>query len=441
MEEPFIQVGILLSQPRIDFSLMTPYWLNGNEIQPGEYSVAFAGGKILFGEELFDEIVLEPCHVHTDSFVLKGVIIGVNFHWERKEDQRFLGGLKFIVEGNGVTAINRVSLEDYLTSVISSEMSATSSESLLKAHAVISRSWLLAQIRKNKNDGNMCAKSPSQVCTEHEIIRWYDREDHAHFDVCADDHCQRYQGITRQSTELVKKAVEETRGRVLVYEGAICDTRFSKCCGGVTETFENVWEPVVHPYLKGKADNSDDRVVLPDLTREEEAQKWIRSSPPAFCNTQDMNVLKQVLNDYDRETADFYRWKVVYPQGELAAIIYERSGIDYGEIVELIPMQRGTSGRIVLLKIRGTKREMIIGKELEIRRTLSRSHLYSSAFVVDAEDIDESGIPRRFVLTGAGWGHGVGLCQIGAAMMAEKGYDYRQILAHYYPGSEIEIKY
>lgn len=441
MEEPFVQVGILLSQPRIDFSLTTPYRLNGNEIRPGEYSVAFADGKILFEKELFDEIVLEPFQVHADSFVLKGVIIGVDFHWERKEDQRFLGGLKFIVEGDGVTAVNRVSLEDYLTSVISSEMSATSSESLLKAHAVISRSWLLAQVGKNKNAANNRTKSASQVCTDHEIIRWYDREDHALFDVCADDHCQRYQGITRQSTELVTKAVGETRGRVLVYEGAICDTRFSKCCGGATETFENVWEPVVHPYLQGKADNSDNPVVLPDLTIEEEAEKWIRSSPPAFCNTQDVNVLKQVLNDYDQETADFYRWKVVYSQSELAAIINERTGIDFGGIVELIPIQRGTSGRIVRLKIRGTKREVIIGKELEIRRTLSRSHLYSSAFVVDTGNIDENGIPGRFVLTGAGWGHGVGLCQIGAAMMAEKGYDYRQILAHYYPGSEIEIKY
>ncbi|HXL00239.1 MAG TPA: SpoIID/LytB domain-containing protein [Dysgonamonadaceae bacterium] len=440
MKEPFIQVGILLSQPKIDFSLLTPYRMKGKEIPSGEYSVTFSEGKILFEQELFDEIVFEPYQVHSDSFVLKDVIIGVNFHWERKEDQRFLGGLKFIVENNGVSAVNVVSLEDYLTSVISSEMSATSSESLLKAHAVISRSWLLAQVQKNKNAGNKCTKSASQVCTEHEIIRWYDREDHAHFDVCADDHCQRYQGITRQSTELVKKAVKETQGDVLVYEGAICDTRFYKCCGGATETFENVWEPVVHPYLQGKADR-DDNGVLPDLTIEEEAQKWIRSSPPAFCNTQDVNVLKQVLNDYDQETADFYRWKVVYSQNELATIIKERSGIDYGEIVELIPMQRGTSGRIVRLKIRGTKREMIIGKELEIRRTLSRSHLYSSAFVVDTEDIDERGIPGRFVLTGAGWGHGVGLCQIGAAMMAEKGYDYPQILAHYYPGSEIEKKY
>jgi stage II sporulation protein D len=441
MKEPFIQVGILLSQPGIDFSLSTPYRLNGKEIPPGDYSLVFSEGKILFGKELYDEMMFEPYEVHTDSFILKEVIIGVNFHWERKEDQRFLGGLKFIVEDNGITAINIVSLEDYLTSVISSEMSATSSESLLKAHAVISRSWLLAQVRKDKNINNNRRKSTSQVCTENEIIRWYDREDHVHFDVCADDHCQRYQGITRQSTELVKKAVEETRGKVLVYEEAICDTRFYKCCGGATETFENVWEPIVHPYLQGKADNMDDNFVLPDLTIEEEAEKWIRTSPPAFCNTQDMNVLKQVLNDYDQETADFYRWKVAYSQSELAAIINERSGIDYGEIVELIPIQRGTSGRIVRLKIRGTKREMIIGKELEIRRTLSRSHLYSSAFVVDTEDLDERGIPRRFVLTGAGWGHGVGLCQIGAAMMAEKGYDYRQILAHYYPGSEIEKKY
>ena len=259
------------------------------------------------------------------------------------------------------------------------------------------------------------------------------------FDVCADDHCQRYQGITKQSTELVKKVIEATRGEVAMHADVICDARFSKCCGGVMETFENVWEPIVHPYLQAKADNLPENSV-PDLTDEQCAEDWIRSVPPAFCNTNDANVLKQVLNDYDQETPDFYRWKVTYHQEELSSLIKARSGIDYGDIIALEPVERGTSGRIKRLRIIGTERVKTIGKELEIRRTLSPSHLYSSAFVVDAEG-EEEGVPRQFTLTGAGWGHGVGLCQIGAAMMAEKKYAYMDILTHYYPGIDINKYY
>jgi len=438
MNEPFIQVGILLEKPSITFSLLSDYRLGDALVEAGNYSVKWAEGKILFRDERYDEIVFQPADPHKNAFELKDVIIGVNFHWERKEDQRFLGGLKFIVENDAVTAINIVALEDYLTSVISSEMSATSSKQLLKAHAVISRSWLLAQTAKNKSITN---NYRTEYRTPTELIRWYDREDHQHFDVCADDHCQRYQGITKESTALVKTVIEETRGETLMYDGAICDARFSKCCGGAMETFENVWEPVSYPYLQGKADTLDSSFVLPDLTIEENADEWIRSMPPAFCNTHDASVLKQVLNDYDQETADFFRWKVVYSQEELSNLIRERSGIDFGEIISLEPLERGTSGRIVRLKIIGTERVMTIGKELEIRRTLSKSHLYSSAFVVDVVDEDDEVIPSQFTLTGAGWGHGVGLCQIGAAMMAEQGYDYLQILNHYFPGSEIKKNY
>ena len=438
MNEPFIQVGILLEKPSITFSLLSDYRLGDALVEAGNYSVKWAEGKILFRDERYDEIVFQPADPHKNAFELKDVIIGVNFHWERKEDQRFLGGLKFIVENDAVTAINIVTLEDYLTSVISSEMSATSSKQLLKAHAVISRSWLLAQTAKNKSITN---NYQTEYRTSTELIRWYDREDHQHFDVCADDHCQRYQGITKESTALVKMAIEETRGETLVYDGVICDARFSKCCGGAMETFENVWEPVSYPYLQGKADTPDSSFVLPDLTIEENADEWIRSSPPAFCNTHDAHILKQVLNDYDQETPDFFRWKVIYSQEELSNLIRERSGIDFGEIISLEPLERGTSGRIVRLKIIGTERVMTIGKELEIRRTLSKSHLYSSAFVVDADNENEEGIPQQFTLTGAGWGHGVGLCQIGAAMMAEQGYDYLQILNHYFPGSEIKKNY
>ncbi|MDO5665203.1 MAG: SpoIID/LytB domain-containing protein [Bacteroidia bacterium] len=435
--EPLIHVGILLNQQKIDFELLSTYKLAGKEFPAGNYSVEISNGKILFDNVEYDEITFEADQIHEDSFELKNVIIGVNFHWERKENQRFLGGLKFIVENNGISAINIVSLEDYLTSVISSEMSATSSEELLKAHAVISRSWLLAQIQKNKS---LETNYQTSFVSPTEIIRWYDREDHTDFDVCADDHCQRYQGITRQSTDLVKKVIEKTYGEVLTYGDVICDARFSKCCGGVMETFENVWEPIAHSYLQARADNSD-TTSFPDLTVEENAEEWIRTSPTAFCNTQDAKVLKQVLNDYDQETADFYRWKVVYSQEQISTLIRERAGIDFGEIIALEPLERGTSGRIKRLKIIGTERVMIIGKELEIRRTLSKSHLYSSAFVVDADNENDEGIPQTFTLTGAGWGHGVGLCQIGAAMMAEKGCDYKAVLSHYFPTAEIQKSY
>ena len=437
MNDPLVHVGILLEQPEIAFSLLTTYRLKGKVFLPGNYRVELSEGKILFNDEKQDEITFESDDLHSDSFELKDVIIGLRFHWERRENQRFQGGLKFIVEKGNITAINIVSLEDYLKSVISSEMSATSSEELLKAHAVISRSWLLAQIQKNKE---MEGDYQTSFVTPTEIVRWYDREDHSLFDVCADDHCQRYQGITRQTTPLVNKVIDETCGKVISYGNTICDARFSKCCGGVMEAFENVWEPIAHPYLQGEADYTDD-APLPDLTVEENAEEWIRASPPAFCNTQDAAILKQVLNDYDRETADFYRWKVVYSQEEIAQLIKERSGIDWGEIIALQPLERGTSGRIIRLKIIATERVMTIGKELEIRRTLSRSHLYSSAFVVDTGEENEEGIPQQFTLTGAGWGHGVGLCQIGAAMMAEKGYSYIEILQHYFPNIEIKKKY
>lgn len=466
MNEPLIQVGILLEQKEITFELLTLCTFNGHQYPPAIYSVRADEGRILFEGGRYDTITFEPDSAGSTSFELKEVVIGINFHWERKEHQRFAGSLTLMVENNALTAVNNIALEDYLKSVISSEMSATASQELLKAHAVISRSWLLAQIEKSGSEAKRESRFPASVVTATEIIRWYDREEHDHFDVCADDHCQRYQGITRQSTPLVRTVIDETRGEVLTYDGTICDARFSKCCGGIIETFENVWEPVVHPYLQAKRDFLDDggdashcvagastgnaqniptetaySHPFPDLTIEANAEKWIRSTPPAFCNTDAKEVLRQVLNDYDRETVDFYRWQVRYTQRELASLIRERSGIDFGAIIALEPLERGASGRLIRLKIIGTQRVMTIGKELEIRRTLSPSHLYSSAFVVDAEEENAEGIPQRFTLTGAGWGHGVGLCQIGAAMMAEKGFGYREILQHYFPGSEMVKRY
>ena len=315
-----------------------------------------------------------------------------------------------------------------------------SSLELLKAHAVISRSWLLAQIQKNKEITEAQANYSAFTQTDEELIRWYDREDHTRFDVCADDHCQRYQGITRASTDIVKHAISAIRGQLLTSDGKICDARFSKCCGGAFEEFQYCWEDIKYPYLAQQRD-SKTHATLPDLTQEVEVDRWIRTSPEAFCNTTDKKILSQVLNNYDQETTDFYRWKVEYTQEELSALILKRSGIDYGQIIDLIPIARGTSGRLWKLKIVGTKRTLTIGKELEIRRTLSTSHLYSSAFVVDKEELSAEGIPGRFILTGAGWGHGVGLCQIGAAVMGEQGYKYDAILLHYYIGASIDKLY
>lgn len=444
MKEPKVHVGILF-EPQIEFVLLNPYLIDGKEIS-GRQVVTYDEGKILWNGRRYEELLFEPRHESSDAFELLDVTIGINFHWERKEDQRFPGALKIIVENGKLTGINIIRVEDYLTSVISSEMSATASLELLKAHAVISRSWLLAQIQKNKEITEAHADYSAFTQTEEELIRWYDREDHTRFDVCADDHCQRYQGITRASTDIVKQAIAATRGQVLTSDGKICDARFSKCCGGAFEEFQYCWEDIKYPYLAKQRDyrtenRKADNGTLPDLTQEAEADHWIRTSPEAFCNTTDKKILSQVLNNYDQETTDFYRWKVEYTQEELAKLIKERSGIDYGQIIDLIPVARGTSARLWKLKIVGTKKTLIIGKELEIRRTLSPSHLYSSAFVVDKEDISPEGIPGRFILTGAGWGHGAGLCQIGAAVMGEQGYKYDTILLHYYIGACIDKLY
>ena len=453
MEAPVINVGIM-THKAISFVFNEEYvHTETGTFTIGEQRALWVNGKIVYNGKLYQELFFEPTSPQS-SFDLKAVTIGVDFHWQRQEDQRFKGALNLVATDKGIVTINQVDVEEYLTSVISSEMSANASKELLKAHAVISRSWLLAQVEKNFNLNGSVTPYKSCYRNNETLIRWYDREDHELFDVCADDHCQRYQGITRASTPQAIEAVSSTRGEVLMYEGKICDARFSKCCGGAMEEFQNCWENVRHPYLTGKRDyipeshTSDSEkpitgpaIQLPDLTQEEEADRWIRTSPDAFCNTQDKKILSQVLNNYDQETTDFYRWRVSYSQQELAELIHQRSGIDFGEIIDLIPVERGTSGRLVRLKIVGTLRTLTIGKELEIRRTLSPSHLYSSAFLVEKEEGEEGNVPTRFTLTGAGWGHGVGLCQIGAAVMGERGYYYKDILAHYYPGSRLEKQY
>ena len=445
MQEPVITVGIL-SGKEIGFSFPKEFISSDGIAICGIQQAVYRKGKICWQEKEYDELSFTPQRDTSSFFELQDVTIGINFHWERKEVQRFKGELKIIVEDDRLTAINIIPIEDYLTSVISSEMSATASLELLKAHAVISRSWLLNKLKVANGKLKVIMHPDNTANFElstlpSQLIKWYDHETHKNFDVCADDHCQRYQGITRASTPQAIEAVFATRGEVLMYEGEICDARFSKCCGGAFEEFQNCWENVKHPYLIGQRDSKTE-TRLPDLTKEVEADKWIRTSPTAFCNTHNKQVLSQVLNNYDQETTDFYRWRVCYSQQELSELIHKRSGIEFGKIIDLIPVERGTSGRLVRLKIVGTLRTLIIGKELEIRRTLSSSHLYSSAFVVDKEyKEDEKEIPSRFILTGSGWGHGVGLCQIGAAVMGEQGYKYKEILSHYYPGSAIEQQY
>ena len=445
MQEPVITVGIL-SGKEIGFSFPKEFISSDGIAICGIQQAVYRKGKICWQEKEYDELSFTPQQDTSSFFELQDVTIGINFHWERKEVQRFKGELKIIVEDDRLTAINIIPIEDYLTSVISSEMSATASLELLKAHAVISRSWLLNKLKVANGKLKVIMHPDNTANFElstlpSQLIKWYDHEAHKNFDVCADDHCQRYQGITRTSTPQAIEAVFATRGEVLMYEGEICDARFSKCCGGAFEEFQNCWENVKHPYLIGQRDSKTE-TRLPDLTKEVEADKWIRTSPAAFCNSHNKQVLSQVLNNYDQETTDFYRWRVCYSQQELSELIHKRSGIEFGKIIDLIPVERGTSGRLVRLKIVGTLRTLIIGKELEIRRTLSSSHLYSSAFVVDKEyKEDEKEIPSRFILTGSGWGHGVGLCQIGAAVMGEQGYKYKEILSHYYHGSAIEQQY
>ncbi len=438
-KQPDVTVGIVSAQ-KIHFSLNEPYLAKGEKVL-GEQVVEFSEGGVLWNGNQYSQLTFHPQSADA-SFSLSDVTIGVNFHWERKETQTFLGTLRFVVESDKIVAINELPVEKYLESVISSEMSATSSLELLKAHAVISRSWLLAQMKKRREVAESGNNFFSFTKKEDTLIRWYDREDHTLFDVCADDHCQRYQGITKETSPHVAEAIRQTKGQILMDGEEICDARFSKCCGGITEEFQYCWEDTPKTYLTAVRDIAlGVEHTLPNLTNEEEAEKWIRFNPPAFCNTQDKKILSEVLNDYDQETVNFYRWKETLSQEKLQQLIADKLKMDLGAILDMKAVERGKSGRISKLQIIGTEKTFTIGKELEIRRTLSDSHLLSSAFVVDKYDKDEQGVPQRFELIGAGWGHGVGLCQIGAAVMGEQGYHYDAILLHYYQGAEIKKLY
>jgi SpoIID/LytB domain protein len=444
--EPNISVGIL-TESKIKFELYGEYSSYGfKHFFSGRFEAEIINDRIVCkGDkdtiEITDEIIFEPQEPDNESFLIRDVVIGVKFHWERKEKQRFTHSLKLIKDNGKITAINIVPIEKYLMSVISSEMSAKCSLQMLKATAVVSRSWLLAQIEKSKSIKSNKSDYSTIYQTEDELIKWYDREDHKLFDVCADDHCQRYQGVTKMTSEAARKAVEQTAGIVLIENNKILDARFSKSCGGISEAFENVWEPVKHPSLssiydyKYIADDFND-----DFSKEINAEKWIKASPPAFCNTRDPKILNQILLDYDQETKDFYRWKVEYTQTQLSDLVKRKSGIDFGLIKDLVPVERGFSSRLIKLNIVGTKKTLTIGKELEIRRTLSETHLYSSGFIVEKTG-DVEGVPEKFILHGAGWGHGVGLCQIGAAVMAEQGYQFDEIAIHYFKDAVLKKIY
>ena len=444
MKEPNVSVCIL-QDSEIQFNLNGDFSAKGN-IVSGQQSVLCVDGCISWNGVLYQELIFQPIS-KINSFDIFNVRIGINFHWERKQTQTFKGSIKMIVNDGKICVVNLIHVEDYLNSVISSEMSANAPLEFLKAHAVISRSWLLAQMdkRKKMRKNQQNYSFFSFIKNDDSLIRWYGRQDHTLFDVCADDHCQRYQGICKTNNTAVQQAIQQTRGQIITYKGTICDARFSKCCGGMMEQYQACWEDIDDPYLAPVRDwlpiENDSEDV--NLTVEENAKQWIENQPEAFCNTNDKRILSLVLNSYDQETDNFYRGKTEITQEKAAQLINSKTKIDFGDIIDLIPIKRGKSARVILLKIVGTKRTFTIGKELEIRRVLSDSHLLSSAFIVKKvfDECVSNIIPQKFILCGAGWGHGVGLCQIGAAVMSDKGFNYRQILDHYYPNALITNMY
>lgn len=440
--EPQIKVGIITRRREVGGSCNGEFQINEKLRMSGEWRARVENNAIVLTNQAGEVLLRAPeiyCKsLSSSTFRLNDVIIGIDFHWERKEAQTFQGDLCLVLDNDGLlTAINEISVEDYLASVISSEMSATAPRELLKAHAITSRSWLVAMLEREKKEQQRGRRSQRTIEKAGELIRWYDREDHELFDVCADDHCQRYQGVTKIISAAAAEAVHATRGAFLVYENEICDARFSKACGGLSENFENAWEETPMPYLFCISDAVQSHAPL---RTEAEAEAWILSEPEAFCNTTDGKILQQILPSFDQETMDFFRWTVTYSREQLEEILRTKSGLDFGGLQALVPMQRGPSGRIIRLKIIGTNKTLIVGKELEIRRWLSKSHLYSSAFIVQTKG-EATGLPTHFTLHGAGWGHGVGFCQIGAAIMATKGYEAEEIVRHYFRGAELKTLY
>jgi stage II sporulation protein D len=439
MEEPRIKVGICDGYPEIRGCLNGVYRAGGHSLT-GEFTIRpVQGTAVLF--DAFDREILRGAEIRLiregmATFTLKEVTIGVRFHWERREEQAFAGDLTFLATGEGtLVAVNEIPVEDYLLSVVSSEMSGEAPLAFLKAHAIASRSWLVAMLQRGKPALVGGREAPGRP--EGEIVRWYDREDHALFDICADDHCQRYQGITGRVAGRATEAVRATRGVFLVHNGEICDARYHKACGGLTEDYATCWEERSVPYLSHAADSAQ---PLAPIRTEAEAERWILSRPDVYCHTQDAELLRRILPAFDQETTDFFRWQVRFGREELEAILLTKAGIDFGDLRAIVPLERGPSGRIRRLKIEGSKAVAVVGKELEIRRWLSPSHLYSSAFIVCTKR-DPSGKPTEFHFHGAGWGHGVGLCQIGAAVMAARGLSEEEILGHYFRGAALVKRY
>ena len=440
--QPNILVGIADRYPAVYGCLHRTFLGDGFGPLTGRFSAKAVPGAILLSDQAHREIARMPsirlAALPDSLFELSRVTIGKTFHWERKEDQIFRGNLVLLSRQDGtIAAINEIPLEDYLQGVISSEMNPEAPLEFLRAHAILSRSWLMAALARKKDKGPSLSLRPSPEREEGEVVRWYDREDHDLFDVCADDHCQRYQGIKKTGAARTEEAVRETCGRVLAYGDEICDARYSKACGGLTEDFATAWDDKNVPYLASVADAP---APHHPIRTEEEAVRWILSVPEAYCHTADEYLLEKILPSFDRETRNFFRWTIEYPQEELEEILREKSGFDFGDLQEITPLLRGPSGRVRRLQITGSKKTIVVGKELEIRRWLSRSHLYSSAFLVEVKK-DSRGKPERFTFQGAGWGHGVGLCQIGAAVMASRGFSAEEILKHYFRGVEIKKIY
>ena len=439
--EPVIQVGILESSPEIRGHWHDLFEIPGHGKRQGPFRASVRDGHIVL-EAGGDTSVTAPGALHclaavNATFSLDDVVIGRRFHWERRETQTFSGNLTLLPGEDGLlTAVNELPLEDYLVSVVSSEMNGEAPCEFLKAHAIASRSWLAAMLESLGNVG-VTPAMPQSSLNGDEIIRWYGREEHQRFHVCADDHCQRYQGLTRMVPGHAAAAVRATRGVFLVYGDEVCDARYYKACGGLTDNYDNTWEAKRIPYLTSISDAPH---PFAPIRTEDEARAWVSARPDAYCNTTDEEVLRRILPDFDRETTDFFRWEVRYARKELENLLQRKAGIDFGTLKDLIPLERGPSGRIIRLKIEGSKRTVTVGKELEIRRWLSESHLYSSAFVVSA-DRDASGEAICFTLQGAGWGHGVGLCQIGAAVMAVQGFSAEAILKHYFPNADLRRLY
>ena len=440
--QPKITVGIMDRQTEVAGYLNGSFHIDNLGLVSGRFFAKAEEGMVVFTGEARREICrsssIKFVSQEGSSFSLRNVTIGNGFHWERTEDQTFRGDLILRLREDGtIAAINEVPLEDYLTSVISSEMNAAAPKEFLKAHAILSRSWLLAALDRKNETRKTSIQAGNTAEEEGSVMRWYEREDHHLFDICSDDHCQRYQGITKIASNQAIEAVRETRGMALTFQGKICDARYSKACGGVTEEFATAWDNKQVPYL---GSISDAPVQHPSIRSEDEASRWVLSEPEAYCNSKDETLLNKILPGFDRETKDYFRWRVEYSRTEIEEILREKSGFDFGSLQNVVPLQRGTSGRIFRLKIIGSKRSMVVGKELEIRNWLSRSHLYSSAFVVSIKS-NPQGEAERFIFDGAGWGHGVGLCQIGAAVMATRGFSAGEILKHYFRDTEIKRVY